>query len=231
MLDIFELLKQLGFFVSYISNAGSFPKPLKPDEEKLYLQRYFEGDDEARNILIERNLRLVAHIAKKYASPAMDNEDLISIGTIGLIKAVSTFNSKKSTQLATYASKCIENEILMTIRSGKKLKSEVSLSDPIGIDREGNAISLMDILGTPVDSIADEVELSMQIRKLYSLIGKVLQKRERLVIEMRYGLFDNKGKTQREIAALLGISRSYVSRIEKKAIEKLYAALKKSSLQ
>jgi RNA polymerase sporulation-specific sigma factor len=163
----------------------------------------------------------VAHIVKKYANTGKDQDDLISIGTIGLIKAISTFDPQKKTRLATYAARCIENEILMTIRSDRKAKSEISLQDPIGVDKEGNEISLLDVLGTDPNSVIDEVELKLEIRKLYKKMQSVLKKREKMVLEMRYGLINGKNKTQREIAQMLGISRSYVSRIEKRAIMKL----------
>jgi len=206
-------------------NSNSFPQPLTKEEEEKYLKLYAEGDEDARNILIERNLRLVAHIVKKYNNTGKDTDDLISIGTIGLIKAITTYDSSKGTRLATYAARCIENEILMTIRSTKKSKLELSLQEPIGIDKEGNEINLLDILGTDVDKIIDEVDLKFQIKKLYRAINQVLKDREKVIIELRYGLIDGKCKTQREIANLLGISRSYVSRIETRALAKLNKAL------
>src|SRR5690554_3345594 len=202
-------------------NSNSFPQPLTREEEEKYLELYSQGDEKARNILIERNLRLVAHIVKKYNNTGKETDDLISIGTIGLIKAISTYDSTKGTRLATYAARCIENEILMTIRSTKKTKLELSLQEPIGMDKEGNEINLLDILGTEVDKIIDEVDLRFQIKKLYRAINQVLKDREKVIIELRYGLIDGKCKTQREIAALLGISRSYVSRIETRALAKL----------
>ena len=206
-------------------NSNSFPTPLSREEEERYLKLYSEGDEEARNILIERNLRLVAHIVKKYNNTGKDTEDLISIGTIGLIKAISTYDLAKGTRLATYAARCIENEILMTIRSLKKTKSELSLNEPIGMDKEGNEINLLDILGSDVDEILDEVHLKIQIKNLYRAINKILKDREKVIIELRYGLIDGTCKTQREIAAILGISRSYVSRIETRALAKLNRAL------
>ena len=225
LFSIGGFLKPFLMFSGYISSTNSFPKPLTKDEEQYYLKLYGEGDEKARNILIERNLRLVAHIVKKYNNTGKDIDDLISIGTIGLIKAISTFDMNKGTRLATYAARCIENEILMTIRANKKSKTEVSLQEPIGIDKEGNEISLLDILGTEVDDILDEVHLKLQVRKLYQAINKVLKDREKVIIELRYGLIDGGCKTQREIANILGISRSYVSRIEKRAINKLHKAL------
>ena len=205
----------------------SFEKPLTPEEEVYYLSLFKnENDEEAKEVLIERNMRLVAHIAKKYNNSNEDQDDLISIGTIGLIKAIETFKIDKGTRLATYASKCIENEILMNIRTNKKNKVQVSLQDPIGVDREGNAISLIDILGTEFDYVVDQVELKVQIKKLYEKLDKVLSDREREIIELRYGLTTFGYKTQREIAQKLNISRSYVSRIEKKALKKLRKELK-----
>lgn len=225
LFSIGGLTKPFLMLSGYISSTNSFPKPLSKEEEECYLKLYAEGDEKARNILIERNLRLVAHIVKKYHNTGKDLDDLISIGTIGLIKAISTFDINKGTRLATYTARCIENEILMTIRSNKKSRAEVSLQEPIGVDKEGNEISLLDILGTEVDDILDEVYLKLQIRKLYQAINKVLKDREKIIIELRYGLIDGGCKTQREIASMLGISRSYVSRIEKRAINKLYKTL------
>ena len=209
------------FFMAHIMGNNSFPQPLEPEEEEYHLKRLAEGHEDSRNILIEHNLRLVAHIVKKYNNTGKEVDDLISIGTIGLIKAISTYNMNKNTRLATYAARCIENEILMTIRASKKTKGEVSLQDPIGMDKEGNEITLIDILGTDPDSVTDQVELKLQVRRLHEKMQSVLKKREQIVLEMRYGLSNGKSKTQREIAQMLGISRSYVSRIEKKAIMKL----------
>lgn len=221
-----EIIKNIFFLFGYVSNVNSFPQPLNPDEEQHYIKLLKEGNEEARNILIERNLRLVAHIVKKYNSTVGDSDDLISIGTIGLIKAIATFNHDKGTRLATYAARCIENEILMQIRSSKKLQSEVSLQDPIGIDREGNEIALIDVIGNEAESVVEEVELKMQVKRLYNKMKVVLKNREKVVLELRYGLLNGTSKTQREIAKMLGISRSYVSRIEKKAIKKLGKELK-----
>lgn len=220
-LPIIEILKNVFFIFGYVSNVNSFPQPLKPEEERYYIKRLAEGDEDARNVLIERNLRLVAHIVKKYTSTISDSDDLISIGTIGLIKAIATFNHDKGTRLATYAARCIENEILMQIRSNKKIQSEVSLQDPIGVDRDGNEISLIDVLGSDAESVVEEVELKIQVKHLYNKMKNVLKHREKIVLELRYGLLNGASKTQREIAKMLGISRSYVSRIEKKAIKKL----------
>lgn len=224
-----EVISSIFFLFGYVSNPNSFPQPLSPEEELKYIEMYKNGSEEARNVLVERNLRLVAHIVKKYNSCGSDCDDLISIGTIGLIKAISTFDHEKGTRLATYAARCIENEILMQIRSTKKMQSEVSLQDPIGIDREGNEIALIDIIGNDADSVVDEVELKIQVKRLYSKMKDVLKKREKTVIELRYGLCNGGSKTQREIAKMLGISRSYVSRIEKKAIKKLSRELKPES--
>lgn len=219
-------LKQGFFLVGYISNVNSFPQPLSEEEEKKYLEAYQNGDEEAKNILIERNLRLVAHIVKKYTCLCKESDDYISIGTIGLIKAITTYNLNKGTRLATYAAKCIENEILMTLRSNKKIQNEVFLQEPIGIDKDGNEITLMEIISKDSDHVDEKVELKMQIKKLYDKMKLILRNREKLVLELRYGLFNRTRKTQREIANMLGISRSYVSRIEKKAISKLGRELK-----
>lgn len=198
----------------------SFPQPLTAAEERYYLQRYTEGDLEAKHILIERNLRLVAHIVKKYQSCEEETEDLLSIGTIGLIKGVVTFNPDKCVRLGTYAARCIENEILMHLRARKKSSREVSLYEPIGTDREGNEIQLFDIIETE-DDAHRKVALQDDVKTLYTRVESELSPRERLVLKMRYGLYHEEEYTQREIAGLLGISRSYVSRIEKSAIEKL----------
>lgn len=199
----------------------SFPAPLTSSEEKYYFQKYTEGDLQAKHILIEHNLRLVAHIIKKYQSSDDDIEDLISIGTIGLIKSVMTFNSEKGNRLAAYASKCIDNEILMYLRSKKKTNKEVSLYEPLGIDKEGNEIQLYDIIETNEDDASDRIVLKQNIQKLYEELESLLTPRERLVLKMRYGLYNGEEYTQREVARQLGISRSYVSRIEKSAIQKL----------
>lgn len=199
----------------------TFPPPLSAEEEQYYMQRYIEGDLEAKHILIERNLRLVAHVMKKYQHLDEDMEDLISIGTIGLIKAIVTFNPDKNNRLGTYAARCIENEILMMLRSKKKTSREVSLYEPIGTDREGNEIQLYDIIETEEDDAHTKIALKDDMKTLYAKLESVLSPRERLVLKMRYGLYNQEEYTQREIASQLGISRSYVSRIEKSAIEKL----------
>nr|WP_227765913.1 RNA polymerase sporulation sigma factor SigK [Zhaonella formicivorans] len=225
LLALFTLsvLKGIALLVSYISN-NAFPQPLSEEEEALQVKRMREGSEEAKNILVEHNLRLVAHITKKFEGTGEESDDLISIGTIGLIKAINTFDPDKGTRLATYAARCIENEILMHLRATKKTRVEVSLYDPIGVDKEGNEIALIDVLGTEHDVVADSVENVHEQRRVLEKI-KILSKRERNVLELRFGLFNTLRKTQREIANRLGISRSYVSRIEKKAIEKLLKEL------
>ena len=199
----------------------TFLKPLTAAEEKFYLQRCREGDLEARNILIERNLRLVAHVVRKYQGPGEDLDDLISIGAIGLIKAVSTFDHTRAARLSTYAARCIDNELLMMFRARKKSARDVSLYDPIGTDKEGNEISLLDIIESPPVDIVEEYSTRVDIRHLLTHLSKVLTAREYQVICLRYGLFGLQEQTQREIATRLHISRSYVSRIEKNALNKL----------
>ena len=219
--NFMEFLCSNIFLTGYISGNNTFPKPLDEKEEEKYLQLLKNGDKKAKSILIERNLRLVAHIVKKYQIPNKDIDELISIGTVGLIKAIDSFDVSKGTRLATYASRCIENEILMLFRNNKKQKSETFLQDPIGVDKEGNEISLIDVLSSEKDSVIDKVEMKLQIKALYNKINSALTEREGEILKMRYGLKDGKCKTQREIAGMLGISRSYVSRIEKKALKKL----------
>lgn len=199
----------------------SFPQPLMAAEEKYYMQKYTEGDLEAKHILIERNLRLVAHIVKKYQPPPEEMEDLLSIGTIGLMKAVVTFDPDKSARLASYAARCIENEVLMYLRGKKKSSKEVSLYEPIGTDREGNEIQLFDVIEMNEEDVYRRLERKEDVIRLYQQVESVLSQRERMVLKLRYGLYNEEEYTQREIAAMLGISRSYVSRIEKSAIEKL----------
>lgn len=199
----------------------AFPKPLTPEEEKYYLRRHKEGDEKARQVLIEYNLRLVAHIVKKYQSSEDDMEELISIGTIGLIKAVDTFDHEKASKLATYAARCVENEILMYMRVKKKLQRESSYYEPIGTDKEGNEIQLLDIMESKEPTAMEQIGFKDDTRKVYELLEKVLSERERQVIIMRYGLYYGKEYTQREIAGKLGISRSYISRIEKNALKRL----------
>ena len=221
---ILLMLNSLFFSLRLSDGGGSFPRPLKAEEEKRYLERYAAGDMEARNVLIEHNLRLVAHIIKKYYTQTGSQDDLISIGTIGLIKGISTFKPDKNVRLATYASRCIENEILMHFRSQKKLQGEVSLSDTLDSDGEGNALSLMDVNSVDDDMLEnlDARDSCIQVRKL---VQECLEEREKMIITMRYGLDNKPPRTQREIAAESGISRSYVSRIEKKALKKLKDAM------
>ena len=214
------------FTVDYISSNQLFPEPLTIEEEKQYLQKLKDGDEEARNILIERNLRLVAHVCKKYSSTKVEQDDLISIGTIGLIKGINSFEPTKNVKLSTYVSRCIDNEILMHLRATKKTGAEVSLEDPIGKDKDDNTVTLQDVLENSERNIEDEVDLKMKIKKLYEKIKLVLKDREKLIIEMRFGLNGQKPKTQNQIAKMMGISRSYVSRIETKAIGKLAKEIK-----
>ena len=216
-----QFLKVAVFAVGYISGSNLFPEPLTAQEEKIYLEQLKSGDEEARNILIERNLRLVAHVAKKYTTSKVDQEDLISIGTIGLIKGINSFNLEKGARLSTYVSRCIDNEILMYLRSTKKLNAEVYLNEPIGKDKDDNVVTLQEVLENNDRNIEEEVDLKMKIKKLYKKMGEVLKDRERTIIELRFGLDGRKPKTQHEIADMMGISRSYVSRIETKAIGKL----------
>ncbi len=221
MSGFITFLKSAIFLVGYISNNSLFPEPLTSEEESFYLNKYKEGDEEARNILIERNLRLVAHVCKKYCNSNIEQDDLISIGTIGLIKGINSFNMDKGVRLATYVSRCIENEVLMHLRSTKKKNAEVYLEDTIGKDKDDNTVSLQEVLENNEKSIEDEVDLKFKIKKLYDKMKQVLKDREKLIIELRFGLNGNKPKTQKQIAKMLGISRSYVSRIETKAIGKL----------
>lgn len=202
----------------------SFPQPLSTQEEDHLLQGMRDGDLSCRNRLIEHNLRLVAHVVKKYSNTMYETDDLISIGTIGLIKAVDSFNKEKGIRLATYASRCIENELLMLIRSSKKQSKEVSLFEPVGSDKEGNSIQLLDICVSEDPDVVERMEEQQKLGKLREYIDKVLTEREREIIFLRYGMKDGREVTQREIAEKLNISRSYVSRIEKKALKKLKAA-------
>ncbi len=202
----------------------TFLEPLTPNEEKECIEKITQGNKEAKDILIERNLRLVAHIAKKYYGENRDNEDLISIGIIGLIKAVNTYNPQKGNRLVTYASKCIENELLMMLRSEKKKSKEVSLNEPIGMDKEGNTISLIDVVETDEMAMADRMEKAEDIVRVREYVDKVLTKREKEIITKRYGLENGSPITQKKVGKQMGISRSYVSRIEKKALEKLKKA-------
>lgn len=205
----------------YITGSNIFPEPLTPEEEKIALERLAKGDEEARNLLIERNLRLVVHVCKKYSNTSIDQDDLLSIGTIGLIKGVNSFNVEKGSKLSTYVSRCIDNEVLMYLRSTKKLNSEVYLNEPIGKDKDDNVITLEEVLENDNKSIEEVIDTKMKIKKMYNKIKEVLKDREKLIIELRFGLKGERPKTQKEIAKILGISRSYVSRIETRAIEKL----------
>ena len=220
-ITFFEFLKSAVFLLGYISSNNLFPEPLSPEEERKYLEQMKNGDEDARNILIERNLRLVAHICKKYSTAKAEQEDLISIGTIGLIKGINSFEASKGVRLATYAARCIDNEILMYLRSTKKLNAEVYLDDPIGKDKDDNTVTLQEVLENDEKSIEEEVDLKFKIKKMYQKIKEVLKGREKSIIELRFGLNGAKPKTQHEIAEMMGISRSYVSRIETKAIGKL----------
>ena len=220
----FSLLMKIAsavyYFALHVKGAGSFPPPLSAEREAELLEKSRNGDDGARNELIEHNLRLVAHIVKKYYNTGADQDDMISIGTIGLIKAVSTFNTDKGIHLATYASRCIENEILMFFRNQKKTAQDVFISDPIDTDKDGNTLTLIDVIADKSD-ISDEIDTKIKVEKLRVILPICLTERERLIIEMRYGLCGREELTQREIAKKLNISRSYVSRIEKSALEKL----------
>ncbi|CAB1128944.1 RNA polymerase sigma-28 factor [Candidatus Hydrogenisulfobacillus filiaventi] len=213
------LLQGLVWLAGYVG-GNAFPHPLSEAEEREALERMAAGDREARALLIERNLRLVAHVVKKYTHSVEEPDDLISIGTVGLIKAVDTFRTDKGVRLATYAARCIENEILMFLRAQRKTAREVSLYEPIGVDREGNEISLLDVLKSDADSIADQVESEMLVEWLKGYLSGLTEK-ERLVLDRRFGLSGHPRQTQRDIARELGISRSYVSRIEKRAVTRI----------
>lgn len=215
------LIENVAFILGYIGSGNLFPEPLSAKEEEMYFRLYKNGDEDAKKVLIERNLRLVVHVAKKYAMSGKDSDDLISIGSIGLIKAVSTYDIDKGHKFATYAARCIQNEILMYLRSSKKLQNEVSIDDSIGSDKEGNTISLIDILENDEPAVVDKVDLIIKTGDLYEKMRECLTEREKLIIILRYGLSDKGEKTQKEVASMLNISRSYVSRIEKKAIDKL----------
>ena len=221
---LLNLISELLFFAGYVGNGNAFPKQLSKKDEEKYLNLYKEGDQAAKNILIEHNLRLVAHIAKKYGN---DNnmDDLISVGIIGLIKGINTFSPDKNPRLVTYISRCIENEILMLLRASKKNSNDVSLDEPIGVDKEGNNMTFSDILPADTQDIVEEISLKVDVAKLYSILNQTLTPNELKIISWRYGLNNKKRKTQKEIASQLGISRSYVSRIEKKALKKLKLAM------
>lgn len=218
---IAELLSKISFlWILHVTGAGSFPKPLSDEEEKMYLQKAANGDAAARNKLVEHNLRLVAHIVKKYYGTGADPDDLVSIGTIGLIKAINTFNTDKNIRLSSYASRCIENEILMYFRGTKKTSLDISMNEEIDSDSDGNALTLMDVMAAD-DSIVEDLDMKIKAEQLPKYISETLTSRERLIIKLRYGLDGKEPLTQREVASLLNISRSYVSRIEKKALSSL----------
>ena len=218
--DLLSLLfDKIFFFTGMVQDKGTFPKPLSPEDEKKFLILARQGDAEAKEILIRHNMRLVAHIVKKYVGSA-ETDDLLSVGSIGLIKAINTYQDGKGTQLATYTARCIENEILMLLRSGKKHKNNVSLTDPVGTDKDGNELTLIDLLSEKEDSVFAQVEKNIQREKFVALLKKFLSEREFSILSMRYGLEDGAALPQREVAKKLGISRSYISRIEKRAIEK-----------
>ena len=222
----FSFLSKMIFGFGYIQSSSLFPEPLSAEDEKKYLEEMLSGSESARNILIEHNLRLVAHIAKKYNNTNIDSDDLISIGTIGLIKGINSFNTEKNIKLATYTARCIENEILMFLRSNKKRNSEVFLIEPVGKDKDDNVVTLQEILEVNEKNVEDEVDLKLKVKNLYQKIKTVLKNREKTIIELRFGLSGDKPKTQKEIAEMLDISRSYVSRIETKAIGKLAKEIK-----
>ena len=218
-------LANLVVFILHVTGVGSFPQPLSAKEEKECFELMKNGDKSARNKLIEHNLRLVAHIVKKYYLSTNDQDDLVSIGTIGLIKAVDTFDSEKGIRLSSYAARCIENEILMFFRNCKKSAQDVSMNEPIDTDKDGNALVLMDVMATE-DLIVEELDTKIKSEQLYRYIDEVLSEREKVIVKMRYGLDGKLPLTQREVAKKLNISRSYVSRIEKKALEKINFGLK-----
>lgn len=223
MLEFINFLGQYIFtFILHICGNGKFPKPLSEDKEKEYLLKSKNGDIKARNILVEHNLRLVAHIIKKYYAVNVDQDDLVSIGTIGLIKAINTFDMDKNIKLSSYASRCIENEILMHFRNLKKSSQNVSLEDAVDIDKDGNTLKLMDLLSID-DDFADNLDKKLNLQKINKYLTETLTKRELQIINLRYGLNGSKPLTQREVSSIMDISRSYVSRIEKKALEKLKA--------
>lgn len=223
MLEFINFLGQYIFtFILHICGNGKFPKPLSEDKEKEYLLKSKNGDIKSRNILVEHNLRLVAHIIKKYYAVNVDQDDLVSIGTIGLIKAINTFDMDKNIKLSSYASRCIENEILMHFRNLKKSSQNVSLEDAVDIDKDGNTLKLMDLLSID-DDFADNLDKKLNLQKINKYLTETLTKRELQIINLRYGLNGSKPLTQREVSSIMNISRSYVSRIEKKALEKLKA--------
>lgn len=223
---LFKILSDILYFAGYIYGNNAFPPPLSSDEEKKQLKLLKVGNEDARRILIEHNMRLVAHIASKYGDENT-SEDLISIGTIGLIKGIDTYNFEKNYKLSPYISRCIENEVLMTLRSNKKRQNDISLDDSIGTDKEGNSLTLADILPASNLDIAEELSMKIETKRLYDAINKVLSPTEKKILSERYGLYGTTKKTQKEIADSLGISRSYVSRIEKKCLKKIYNEITK----
>lgn len=229
MLDILGMLGQyVCFFILHVCGSGSFPKPLSEKQEREYLKQFANGNLDARNKLVEHNLRLVAHIIKKYYGVQSEQDDLVSIGTIGLIKAINTFNPNKNIRLSSYASRCIENEILMHFRNSKKSSQDISLNETIDTDKDGNPLTLLDIMSVD-DNILDNLDLKLNSKKLGQFIGEELDEREKKIIVMRYGLNGNEPMTQKDVAKLLDISRSYVSRIETKALKKLRKRFETSS--
>jgi RNA polymerase sporulation-specific sigma factor len=220
------VLSKITFFAGSVIGGSSYPKPLPPKEEAETIEKMLCGDKAAKEKLINHNMRLVAHVVKKY-SGAAETDDLISVGSIGLIKAINTYKPGKGTQLATYTARCIENEILMLLRANKKYKNDLYLSDPVGADKDGNELTLMDLLAEKEDSVFESVDKGIERDKFLEFIRGVLSKREYTVLCLRYGLKGEKNYAQREVASFLKISRSYVSRIEKKAVEKLKDAVKK----
>ena len=220
------LFGKIFIFTGMVQNKGTFPKPLSLEEEKKYLELARAGDESAKEVLIRHNMRLVAHIVKKYTGSA-ETDDLLSVGSIGLIKAINTYRDGKGTQLATYTARCIENEILMLLRSGKKHKNNVSLTDPVGTDKDGNELTLIDLLSEKEESVFAQVEKSIQREKFVCILKKILNERGFTILSMRYGLEDGAALPQREVAKKLGISRSYISRIEKRVIEKARENLSK----
>ena len=217
----FEILNGMYmFFILHLTSGNVYPKPLSAADEKKYLARVAQGDKEARNILVEHNLRLVAHIVKKYYTGTNDYDDLLSVGVVGLIKAINTFDATKTQRLSSYAAICIQNEILMMFRNNKKAQQEISLSESVDSDKDGNNLVLMDVIAVD-DDIVEKIDTKFKSEKLQQYINEELDEREKTVIELRYGLNGHEEKTQREIAAMLNISRSYISRIETKALKKL----------
>ncbi|MDO4742460.1 MAG: RNA polymerase sporulation sigma factor SigK [bacterium] len=217
---IIQLFSNMLYFVLHVTNAGSFPRPLSDKEESDLVDKMEAGDDNARKKLIEHNLRLVAHISKKYYNGQVDQDDLISIGTIGLIKAISTYNKGKGIKLATYSARCIENEILMYFRNIKKYSQDVFINDTIDTDKDGNSLTLLDVISDDIN-IIDDIDLKIKLENLERYMAQVLSEREKTVLILRYGLYNQAETTQRDVAKRLNISRSYVSRIEKKALSKL----------